>query len=79
LLVVLRLLLNDGRYLPKLYKVQEKISNGQTVTPNNPTAPKASPVPEGDDLKRALKDPKSFDEIIAAKFPGIQQMTKPQE
>jgi hypothetical protein len=66
-------------YKAKLLKVQEKISQGQAVGPNNPSGPKKAPVPEGDDLKLALKDPKTFDEIIAAKFPGIQQMTRKQQ
>lgn len=63
----------------KLLKVQEKISQGQEVGPNNPSGPKKAPIPEGNDLKMALKNPQSFDDIIAAKYPGIQQMTGKQK
>lgn len=66
-------------YKSKLLKVQEKISQGQEVSPNNPAGPTKAPIPEGNDLKMALKNPQTFDEIIAAKFPGIQQMTRPKQ
>lgn len=64
----------------KLEKVQERWSKGQEVTPNNPPAKSDKPViPEGNDLKLALKDPKSFDAIIDAKFPGIAAMRTPRQ
>ena len=62
----------------KLAKVQERWSKGQEVSPNNPPAKSNAPsMPVGDDLKIALKDSKSFDEIISAKFPGIAAMKTP--
>lgn len=61
----------------KLGKLQAKTSSEAKVTPNNPSGPKAPDMPTGDELKIALKNPQTFDEIIAAKFPGIQQMTTP--
>lgn len=62
----------------KLAKVQERVSVEQKVTPNNPSSPRKPDAPTGDDLRFALKDPKSFDEIVA-NMPGIAGMMTPQK
>jgi len=62
----------------KLSKVQERISSEQKVTPNNPSSPRKPGMPTGDDLRVALKDPQSFDEIVA-NMPGIAGMMTPKK
>lgn len=63
----------------KLAKVQERISSEAKITPNNPGSPRKPDVPEGEELRFAVQTPQGFEEVIAAKFPGIAAMRTPKK
>lgn len=57
----------------KLDKIQNMVGSTGKVTPNNPGKPTQKPKLTQDELRVALKDEKSFEEIVAQR-PGIAAM-----
>lgn len=57
----------------KLDKIQARVSSSGKVTPSNPGKQTSQPQLSGDELKVALKDPSSFEQIVSQR-PGIAAM-----
>lgn len=60
----------------KVENINKRVGATGKVGHNNPNRPNEAPVPTGDDLKLALKDPNAFAEIVS-KRPGIAVMMSP--
>lgn len=59
----------------KLDKINTRVASTGTVGPNNPQANNDKPELSGDDLKIALREEKSFHDLVVDRFPGIAAMT----
>lgn len=63
-------------YKAKLDKIQARVGTSGKVTPNNPGKPTGASELSGVELSKALKNPKTFEEIVS-KRPGIAMMMNP--